>query len=57
MITAAHDYVGHKGMYATAALLKKRFWWPELDADVNWFVKTCQTCQDRLLNLIKVLPT
>ncbi|EEB88801.1 hypothetical protein MPER_13182 [Moniliophthora perniciosa FA553] len=57
MITAGHDYVGHKGMYATENLLKKRFWWPELENDVQWFVKSCQACQDRLLSLIKVPPT
>ena len=57
MLSAAHDYLGHKGMYATEQLLKKRFWWPDMENDVNWFVRSCKTCQERQLRLIKAPPT
>uniref|UniRef100_A0A0W0G4J0 Integrase zinc-binding domain-containing protein n=1 Tax=Moniliophthora roreri TaxID=221103 RepID=A0A0W0G4J0_MONRR len=57
MMSAAHDYVGHKGIFATEQLLKKRFLWPELEYDVEWSVKLCQPCQDRQLNMIKIPPT
>ncbi|OJT06660.1 Transposon Tf2-1 polyprotein [Trametes pubescens] len=34
ILRQAHDNVGHKGVYATTALLAERFWWPHLQADV-----------------------
>ena len=57
MMSAAHDYLGHKGIYATEKLLKKRFWWPEMENDVTWFVRSCKTCQERQLKLIKAPPS
>lgn len=42
----AHDALGHKGLYATKQLIGKRFWWPEFERDVDWYVKTCQLCQE-----------
>lgn len=57
MLHAAHDHLGHKGVFATRSVIEKRFWWPDLDGDVAWFVKTCQACQDRQLQLIKAPPT
>ena len=57
LITAAHDHNGHKGFFATKGTLVQRFWWPEMEADIKWFVKTCQPCQERQLQLIKIPPT
>jgi hypothetical protein len=56
MLIAAHDNFGHKGMFATRALIEKRFWWPRFDEDVDWFVKSCQECQNRRLELLKIPP-
>jgi hypothetical protein len=56
MMKAAHDGLGHKGVYATKALLTKHFWWPELDRDTNWYVKTCHLCQQRLKDHIRTPP-
>lgn len=56
MLTAAHDHVGHRGFYATNKLLAERFWWPEMEKDVNWFVKTCHNCQERQKRLIRLKP-
>ena len=47
MMRAAHESLGHRGAYSTNDLLARRFWWPEMDKDVNWHVKTCQRCQER----------
>jgi hypothetical protein len=56
MLTAAHDHVGHRGFYATNQLLVQRFWWPELEKDVSWFVRTCHPCQERQKTIIKIKP-
>ncbi|KAJ3978266.1 hypothetical protein F5890DRAFT_1381397, partial [Lentinula detonsa] len=53
---AAHDGLGHRGVYATNALLAERFWWPDLERDVNWYVKTCNLCQQRLKDFIRTPP-
>src|SRR5262249_8354786 len=42
-----HDNIGHRGAYATNRLIAQRFWWPEMEADITWFVKTCHLCQIR----------
>jgi hypothetical protein len=56
MLQSVHDHLGHKGVYATTALIEKRFWWPEIEKDVDWFVSSCQACQDRLLRHIRIPP-
>lgn len=37
--------------------LLDRFWWPLLDVDVHWYVKTCHECQVRHFRLLHVPPT
>lgn len=56
MMKAAHDSLGHRGFYATKSLLLERFWWPELERDVSWYVKTCHICQERQKALLKIPP-
>ena len=41
----AHDDIGHKGIYSIRALVSEQFWWPQLPADIVWFVRTCHLCQ------------
>ncbi|SJL12108.1 uncharacterized protein ARMOST_15529 [Armillaria ostoyae] len=36
IMKAAHDQLGHRGMYATKMLIKERFWWPEMERDIAW---------------------
>jgi len=57
MMTAAHDHNGHRGFFATKALLTQRFWWPEMERDINQFVKSCHPCQERQKRLIRIPPT
>ena len=57
LLNSAHDALGHKGVFATKDFLEKRFWWPDLDKDVEWYVKSCQACQDRQRALIRIPPT
>ena len=45
ILVSAHDEAGHHGDFTTRAQIVDRFWWPNLAADVAWFVKTCHLCQ------------
>jgi Integrase zinc binding domain/RNase H-like domain found in reverse transcriptase len=56
MMTTAHDYNGHRGFFATKSLLTQRFWWPEMERDINLFVKTCHPCQERQKLLVRIPP-
>ena len=56
MMAAAHDHNGHRGFFGTKALLTKRFWWPEMEKDINRFVKTCHPCQERQQQLVRIPP-
>ena len=57
MMTAAHDHNGHRGFFSTKALLTQRFWWPEMERDINRFVKTCHPCQERQQQLVRIPPS
>ena len=56
MMTAAHDHNGHRGFFATRALLTQRFWWPEMESDIKIFVQTCHVCQERQQQLVRIPP-
>jgi hypothetical protein len=56
LIKASHDSLGHRGFYATKTLIGERFWWPEMEKDISWYVKTCHLCQKRQKLLVKVPP-
>jgi hypothetical protein len=55
-IHAAHDDVGHRGFYATHALITEQYWWPFLGHDVAWYVRTCHICQTRQTRQIRIPP-
>nr|GAT49863.1 predicted protein [Mycena chlorophos] len=56
MMKSAHDSLGHRGVFATKSLIEVRLWWPELESDVAWYVKTCHMCQVRQRNLVRIPP-
>ena len=56
LMHSAHDSLAHKGTFATREFLEKRFWWPEMEGDVHWYVGTCVPCQNRQLRLLKIPP-
>lgn len=43
MLTELHH--NHQGMVKMKALAQSHFWWPNLDADIEILVNSCQTCQ------------
>jgi hypothetical protein len=54
---AAHNDTGHRGFYATNALISQRYWWPYMGRDIAWFIKTCHLCQIRQTKQIAIPPT
>ena len=56
IMRASHDSLGHRGTYATKSLIEVRFWWPEFERDVNWYIKTCHMCQVRQEELLRIPP-
>src|ERR1700753_3031656 len=56
VMRAAHDSLGHRGIYATKSLIDIRMWWPESERDVAWYVKTCEMCQLRQKRLLRIPP-
>ena len=57
IMRALHDALGHRGSYATRELILRRFWWPDIEKDVHWYVTTCEPCQKRQKTLLKIPPT
>jgi len=60
VIQYAHDTLGHKGIYATTRNILIRFWWPHINEDVRWYIKTCHECQARqtkYFHIPPILPT
>ena len=57
LIRQAHDELGHKGIFTVRNRLLERFWWPNLDQDVKWYIQTCHECQLRLLHKLIIPPT
>ena len=44
VIDFSHASVGHLGHKKTAALVRRRFFWPTLSRDVNDFTRACEPC-------------
>jgi hypothetical protein len=57
IIKQAHDNIGHKAVFPTHATVSQRFWWPNLKADIAWFVRTCHLCQVRDTRNVLIPPT
>ena len=43
-LEACHDEIGHLGVERTTSLLKDRFYWPNMENDIEEYVKTCPRC-------------
>jgi len=58
ILRSCHEEMGHRGSYATNKLLQQRFWWPEIEEDIMWYIRTyhmCQVRQRRALELLLVV--
>ncbi len=43
-LSGLHDDVGHQGRDRTLYLVKRRFYWPGVDKDVERKVASCENC-------------
>ena len=50
----AHEKLGHRGIYAVYEVIRHRFYWPRMRADVNHHVKSCHECQIRSLKRLEI---
>ena len=57
VLKAAHDLMTHRGVYATTRMISRRLWWPGIEEDVIWFIKTCHLCQTRKHVLVLIPPS
>ena len=57
VLRAAHDALGHRGYHATYVQVALRYWWPEFQKDIQYFVRTCDLCQFRQQRHILIPPT
>ena len=56
MLVTAHDNLGHHVDYAMQSHLINQFWWPDLSANIAWFVKTCHVCQLYQMHNVLIPP-
>lgn len=57
ILRVVHDELDHKRHWQTRRRIADRFWWPTLDADVQWYINTCHTCQTRTTMKLVIPPT
>ena len=57
LLREAHDELGHKGVFAVKARLQDRFWWPKMEEDIKWYIRSCHECQTRQMHKYSVPPT
>lgn len=57
LLMEAHDEQGHKGIFSVHLKLLERFWWPHLEQDVKWYIRTCHECQIRSVKRFHIPPT
>ena len=41
VLRSLHDEYGHMGVERTTELIKGRFYWPQMTAEVEQFIRTC----------------
>ena len=58
----ATPFAGHKGVNATSRLIKRDFYWPNMDANIKCWIQECPACQrnksshDKPAVLLQPLP-
>ena len=52
-----HDNLRHCSLFATQATLLECFWWPQVAADIAWYIYLCYICQVHQTTKVLILPT
>ena len=53
----AHENLGHRGIFAVHEVIRQRFYWPRMRADIHHHIKSCHECQIRSLKRLEISPT
>ena len=56
LLKACHNKMGHWSAYVMGRMLQQQFWWPEIEEDVIWYVKSCHLCQIRQRIVLETPP-
>ena len=56
ILRSVHDNIGHKWFYVTQAAVLERFWWPHINEDIIWFMRTCHICQIQQTQKVLIPP-
>jgi Integrase zinc binding domain len=54
ILTRAHEELGHKGELAVFELVRMRFFWPHLRANVHQHISSCHQCQIRSIKKVEI---
>jgi hypothetical protein len=54
ILNQAHEGTGHRGVQSVFELIRHRFYWPHLRADVHHHVRSCHECQIRSLKRTEI---
>ena len=54
ILRQAHEELGHRGFQAVYEILRHRFFWPHMRADVHHHVQSCHECQVRSLKRTEI---
>jgi hypothetical protein len=50
----AHENLGHRGIYSVLEVIRARFFWPNMRADIHHHVRSCHECQLRSLKRLEI---
>lgn len=58
ILEAYHDtpFGGHQGIDRTSDLIKERYYWKNMDKDIEEYVRTCQKCNERKTSVTDRAP-
>lgn len=56
VMQSLHDDFGHLGIEKTTDLIRNRFYWPKMAADIDHYIKTCGQCVARKTSPHKAAP-
>jgi hypothetical protein len=47
LIQEGHDsqIADHMGLLKTSECIKEHYWWPKMDAEIEYHIRCCQVCQ------------
>ena len=54
ILKQAHENLGHRGVQSVFELVRHRFYWPHIRADILHHVRSCHDCQIRSLKKVEI---